>query len=285
MNSNDQGPPRPGSLPARLRELRTTAGITGGELAEKIGMIQPKVSKIENGRQLPTAEEVTAWVRACGRDAELDELLELREESEVQHRSWRRQLRSGGQASIQKSYDELVRSAKVIRNAEVSTVPGLLQTAEYARHQFMQGVRLHEARTEEEDEVIAAKMARQSVLYDRGRRFEFVITEACLLLLYCPADVMLEQLDRLLSVAAGNVPAVWLGIIPFGVELPVVPQNRFIIIDDLVMVEGFVGETEYVGGQAAKHLRAMDALVEEAVTGEPARRLITRAMDEIRRLA
>jgi Domain of unknown function (DUF5753) len=73
-----------------------------------------------------------------------------------------------------------------------------------------------------------------------AKSFEFVITEAALRILLCPAPAMLAQLDRLLGLT--GMPHIKLGIIPFGVELPVAPQNSFILFDDdLAVVETFVG--------------------------------------------
>ena len=48
-------------------------------------------------------------------------------------------------------------------------------------------------------------MHRQQVLYDTSKAFEFVFTEAALYLLPCSRQVMLGQLDRLLSLGMDNV--------------------------------------------------------------------------------
>lgn len=281
MNSNEEWLQRPGGLASRLRELRTGTDLTGSQLAEALCWIQPKVSKIENGKQFPSAADVEAWVRACGgTDDTVAAMLDLRGESETQHRKWRQQVR-GGQVAIQQDYDDMVRQATVIRNAEVTTVPGLLQTPDYARQQALQGVPLHGADPDEIDATMAARIRRQDVLYDPSKRFEFVITEACLRLLYVPAEAMLAQMDRLLGLTFGR-DNLQFGIIPFGRVLPAVPWNGFLILDDLAIVEHFAGELRVRDVQAATYAKAMDLLMGEAVTGEQARALIVRAMEDIR---
>lgn len=269
---------RPGGLAKELRRIREEAGLTGTGLAEKLGWTQPRISKIENGRQLPSEEDVRAFALGVGvDDATLQGLLELRSQANVISREWRH---GQGQASIQREYDEKVRQSRVIRNAEITTVPGLLQTREYARYQALQAVELAGFDPAEIDAVLDAKARRQEVLYDANKRFEFVITEAALRLLYCPRDVMLAQLDRLQTLTYER-ENLWFGVVPFGVQLPLVPQNRFFTLDDVVLVEHFAGDESYRGERALTYHKVMDLMMAEAVTGEKARRLIVAAADAL----
>lgn len=282
MNSTEEWLLRPGGLAARLRDLRRDARFTGQTLAATLGWIQPKVSKIENGKQMPSPEDIEAWARACGASDEVIRgLQDMLAEAKVIRRQWRQQVRHG-QVAIQQDYDELARQSTHIRNAEVAVIPGLLQTPGYARHQALQSVQLHGADPDEIDETVAARMRRQEILYDASRRFEFVITEAALRMLWCPRADMLSQLDRLIGVTLGP-PHVWFGIMPFGVELSTVAQTRFVMFDDdRAIIEDYVDETTYHGEEAAGFAKAMDLLMAESVTGEQARELIVRAMRDLR---
>lgn len=47
------------SLGARLRELR--GGLTGRDLADRLGWTQSTVSKLETGKQTATAEDLRDW--------------------------------------------------------------------------------------------------------------------------------------------------------------------------------------------------------------------------------
>jgi transcriptional regulator with XRE-family HTH domain len=51
-------------LAEALRSLRRASGLTGARLAVRSGMSQAKVSKIENGRVLPSALDVERILRA-----------------------------------------------------------------------------------------------------------------------------------------------------------------------------------------------------------------------------
>jgi len=271
---------RPGGLAEQLYRLRKAANLTGDELAGRLGWGKTgrtKISKIENGKQLPAVEDIEAWAAACGHPEAARELIDLRTDVENVHHSWRGRLR-GGHAAVQDDYDRRVRAAARIRNSAPVILPGLLQTAGYAR-----AIMEHVAElwgTTDPDAAVEARMRRQEVLYDQSRTFEFVITEAALRLLPCPPQVMAGQLDRLLSLDLDNVT---LGIIPMGVQLAVLPFNDFLMLDGRATVETHGSEDEVGEEESAVYGRIFDLLMAEAVTGDEARRLITAAAGELRR--
>jgi transcriptional regulator with XRE-family HTH domain len=53
-----RNPTRPDELSATLRRLRQEAGLSESETARRARLTQSKVSRIETGRQMPTAIEV-----------------------------------------------------------------------------------------------------------------------------------------------------------------------------------------------------------------------------------
>ncbi|MFK3984459.1 helix-turn-helix domain-containing protein [Micromonospora sp. NPDC050397] len=281
MNSIEEWLNRPGGLARRLRSHRRSARLTGSQVARELGWTQSKVSKIETGKQMPTEDDILGWAQAChiGAD-ESQALTNLLSEAQGLHQEWRQQVRLG-QATIQRNYNELAARSTTIRNVEIIYIPGLLQTAEYARCRIEEGVRLHGADPDEVQVATAQRMSRQQILYDTSKTFEFVITEAALRLLLCPAPAMLAQLDRLLSLT--GLPHIKLGIIPFGVLLPTAPQNSFILFDDdLAIVESFVGETMHHGDEAIAFRTAIDNLLSEAYFDSDARQLILRAAEKLR---
>jgi transcriptional regulator with XRE-family HTH domain len=282
VNSIEAWLTQPGGIASRLRELREEADLTGVVLAGMLGWPQSKVSKLETGKQTPTIADVTAWVRVCrGSEDTARELQEAIEEAEEIRRDWRQQARRS-QVGIQHDYDQLARSASVIRNFESIWVPGLLQTAGYAQYRALEGVDLHEAKADEVPATVAARMDRKSVLYETGRRFEFVVGEEVLRRLVCPPDVMLAQLAHLDLIASG-LPGVTFGVIPLATQLKRSPQHGFVIYDDLAIVENYIEELTYRRESAAKLSRVMDDLAGEALFGEQARPLIRRAMEDLHR--
>jgi transcriptional regulator with XRE-family HTH domain len=267
---------QPGGLAERLRRLRRSAGLTGDQLASRLGWARTKVPKIENGHQMPTDEDVTRWVEACGQPADVaTEYLDLLTRAQTQYRRWKHELRQG-HAAIQISWDRLVRQARTVRNFEIVVIPGLLQTPEYARYRAVEAVRNYGAAEERIDEAVTMRMRRQEVLYEPGRTFEFVTTEAALRIGACPAEAMIGQLDRLNVLS--QLPNITLGIIPLGVPLPAMPQNPFIILDDKVIAETHGSEATIGGNEVEMYQRLADALLAEAMTGNDARSLITSAV-------
>ena len=269
---------QPDGLAARLRALRTKAGLSSKDLATAAGWAPSKASRIENGKQMPSPEDIKAWARACrATKASTQALLDQLGEAEAVHLDWKRRFRRG-QAAVQRNYNDLVRDATVIRHFETAYIPGLLQTPEYARRVLTEMVDLHGDQAGDIDDAVAARMARQRYLYEPGRRFEFLISEAVLRYLLAPADVMRGQLDRLQTII--GAPNITFGIIPFGVPLPIAPQNSFQLYDDIAIVETFVGETTHTGDEATAYERAHERLAKHAVAGDPARRLIVQVAGE-----
>jgi transcriptional regulator with XRE-family HTH domain len=271
---------QPGGLAERLKRLRQAAGLTGEQLAGMLGWkSRSRIPKLERGQQMPSEADVSSWAEACGHSEEIPELLAMLSEAQAIHEQWRHKLRRG-HAALQAEFDKLVRDAKRIRNFEVMLIPGLLQTADYARYRVLEAVRLHGTDPEKVEETVARRMRRQEALYDTSKTFEFIICESALRYLLCPAQVMAGQLDRLLAISGlGNVT---LGIIPPGVELAVAPMVGFMTVDDMTVMETFTSQDEYIGPESAAYDRIADGLAAEAVTGDDARALITAAAAALR---
>jgi transcriptional regulator with XRE-family HTH domain len=267
---------QPGSLPERLYRLRKGAGLNQGQLASDLGWDRTKVSKIDTGTQRPSGDDIRAWAAAASQPEAAGELLDLLADVEAVHRTWRGRLRGGG-AGVQDDYDRRVRAAKRIRAVSPLVIPGLLQTAAYARAIMTQVQETWGAI--DVDASVEARLRRQEALYDQSRAFEFVTTEAALRMPPCPPQVMLGQMDRLMSLDLDNVT---LGIIPIGVQMPVVPQNGFMLLDDVAIAEGHGGEDTLGEQESAVYARVFERLMSVAATGEGARRLIAAAAASLR---
>ncbi|WP_170215120.1 helix-turn-helix domain-containing protein [Micromonospora aurantiaca] len=281
MDSIEDWLRRPGGLSGHLRDLRRGAGLTGAELARHLSWTQSKVSKIETGKQMPTDEDLSGWLTTCGAtNATKATLTALLAEAQGLHQEWRQQVRLG-QSAIQRNYDQLVSKASRIRNVEIVYIPGLLQTPSYARSRIEEGVRLHGADPDEVDSATARRILRQQVLYDTSKRFEFLVFEAALRVLLCSPLDMLAQLDRTLNIT--DMPHISLGIIPFGRQLSIAPQNSFLLLgDDLAIVETFIGEYMFHGEEAAAYSTVMEQLANDAVYDDGARKIVERAIADLR---
>ncbi len=267
------------ALGLRLRELRQHAGLTGRRLAESLGWPPSKISKLETGRQTPTDEDLRAWARATGAADAAEGLLASLHTLEQQHAEWRRQLR-GGPHGHQSELARLDDRTRLFRTFESTFVPGLLQTAEYARARFAQSLRVHRL-PGDADAAVGARIQRQEILYRPERRFHFVMTEAVLRYRLCPVEVMLAQLDRLVALSA--LRNVRLGIIAFQTPYVVAPAHGFMLRDQaIVVVETFSAELNLAQPQEIElYASVFERLAAAASYGSESRAIITQVIDEL----
>lgn len=197
-------------LGAELRKLRRLAGLSQRHVVDALGSSQAAVSRMEHGETLPTREQLDTWLHLCGvadDHAVRDRVHAWAEAAHSETRSWRDMLPAGA-PHLQGVAGERERSATLIRNHQLTWLPGLLQTADYARLIIEQTDPDSERNTAA---AVTARLQRQQILFEKGRRFEFLISEAALL--WAPeAGVMDAQRDRLLSLA--TLPNVEIAILP-----------------------------------------------------------------------
>lgn len=281
MQSLEEWLTQPEGVATRLRALRAQAGLSGKELADATGWAQSKVSRIEGGKQLPSPEDIVAWVRACGADESITPgLLRQQEEARVAKQTTFSERMRRGQAKVQEDYTSLAASATRIRHFEMSFVPGPLQIPGYTKRVLTEMVSLHELEIDDVDAAVQERMQRAAMLYDPGKRWEFLLAEPVLRWLLPAPDVMREQLDRLQSVI--GLDRVRFGIVPMGAHLATTPQNTVELYYTpggiIGITETFIGETWHREDEAAKYARALDLQWEDAAEGDTARELILRAI-------
>ncbi|MEU6376828.1 helix-turn-helix transcriptional regulator [Streptomyces sp. NPDC046909] len=271
-------------LGARLRELRITCSdgrLTGAQLAERLGggWTKSKVSKLENGRQTADADDLRAWAEATGHPDAYGGLLAQLRGFESHIRSWRRQLASGHQP-VQDAITAEHDRTRVLTIWENILVPGMLQTADYARHVLVRHAALMQSPRDTE-EAVRARIRRQAGLYEPGRKYRIMMWEGALHALVCPPSVLAAQLDRLVS--AIGLDTLELGVIPFTASLKIFPGNGFWIYDERrVVVEDWHAELWLDDSDSvATYLRVWNTLAESAVYGADAQNVITRARREL----
>lgn len=260
--------------------LREDARLTGKDLATRLGWAQSKVSRLENGKQTATLEDLEAWAQAVRVSAEQYDVLvaDLRG-MRFEYATWKHQLRSGT-ARRQRANLPLEANAALVRVFVPDLVPGLLQTAEYARHVFARLVHLHGI-PNDIDEGVRTRLRRQQLLYDPTKRFRFLLTEAALRYRLCPPAVHRGQLDRLL--AAAGLDTLTLAIIPFTATLPVVPSHAFTMFDDtLVLVETIGAELAFrASEEKTLYADVFERLWRVGVQDHHATTLINKVIEEL----
>jgi len=253
---------------AELRALRKRAGLTGDQLAERLGWSQAKVSKTETGKTMPTAADVRAFAEATGVEpGQVRALVGRFAELATQVTGWRTLLRSGIVGS-QRLVGEIDQGTTVLRQVDTTLLAGLLQTAEYARSVLGHGP----DPTVDVAAGVAARLRRQEVLYAPGKTFHFVVMEAALRIPIGDPVTMAVQLDRIGQLS--TLRNVTIGVLPERPRPPVVPLNGFRIHDDeLVDIDLETGIVNVRDPADIAHYRRMfDELNEVAEHGDDLRR-------------
>ncbi len=267
-----------------LRGLRLDAGLTGHELAEQAGLSQSTVSRIELGQAMPSLADIDRWARVTrASTTQHAELRKLAEAAAVDAISWRKAIRRG-LPDLQHDVRQLEATAATILNYQPTIIPGLLQTADYARRLVLSG---YPGGRTDIAAAISARLDRQAILYDEAKHLEFVIAEAALGWRLGPPQVMMAQLDRVASVA--TLPNVTIGIIPQTVEMAAWHIHGFAILDDqsagvpIVRVETLTtGLSISEPDEVERYRLAFRLLRESAVIDDQAELLIRALMAGLR---
>lgn len=269
------------ALGLRLREVRKDAGLTGRALARATGQHFTRVSKIENGVQGPSDADIRAWCAVCSAEDLIPDLIAQSRAVNSMYLEWRRQARAGMKQLMLASVPLYDRTER-FRIYELNVIPGLFQTAEYAR--AMLAVWIEFLQTHNDlDKAVAAKMERQSILYSGTKTFAVLLEEACLRTWSGSAQTMMGQLDRLLSVM--TLPNVSLGILPSMIEREAVGSSGFWIFDDkLVNLETPTASIEVTQPQEVTLYGRLFAQMQPfAVYGKAARTLVLATITELER--
>jgi transcriptional regulator with XRE-family HTH domain len=281
-------PSTPGStsraaLAARLRQLRETAGLSGNALARRMGIVQSRVWKIENARLLPVDKDIWAWAEAAGQGEQTAALLEMLAEARTEQQFSTAFQRKGGAAALEERIRATEDQATRIGEFQAAVIPGIVQTADYARElmSVASGPRAWGSDDADVEDKISSRLRRQEILYGSSKRVQVVVHEAALRVLIASPGAMAGQLDKLLAVS--RLPAVELGVIPFGQRMPAYPLGFRIYDDDTVVTESTSQEAEITDpAEVAVYAGAFEALRHAAVTGDEARQLIAAAAESLR---
>jgi transcriptional regulator with XRE-family HTH domain len=222
----DAQPPRPvrARLGEELKRLRLLAGVSQRDMAPATGLSQSTVFRVENGQSVPSWPEVRAWAeRTAAADPDLDALRSLTERALNELTPFRVRLEDG-LAAVQEDVRALEATARTLRNFNPAIVPGLLQTAAYAR------LVLGMAQAGDPATAVAIRMQRQQILYEPGRQFEFLLTEAALRWRPGAVSVLAGQLEHLAAVVTQD--SVQFGVIPSGALMRAIPRMGFILYED-----------------------------------------------------
>lgn len=264
-------------LARALVELREAAGLSGSAAAEAAGVPRTRLSRLEHGRFTPRPAEIEALAGIYRAPAATRRAMLAVVEKMAGAPVPRRQiLYRGGSARMQQRVAEAEASSTLIRVFQLAVVPGLLQTAEYARVVMAGGGKVNGRFL---DEAVATRVGRQSAL-DSPRRFVLMMSEGALYWTVGSDEIMAGQMDRLITEATAR-PNVRVGVVPREVPVTFVPGHGLSAYDRRTVIIGLWDGTEFVGDD--DRVQLFDELLKlaerAAVFGEAAAAVFRRAGD------
>jgi transcriptional regulator with XRE-family HTH domain len=190
-------------LGRELRRLREAAGVSRERAAAQLECSTSKISKIETGKATIRAAEVKVLLDYCGvteRDAVLRLAREARRRSYYRVPDWA------------KTFVGMEADAAEIRTYEAELVPGLLQTAAYARVVTQAANPARDPR--EVERLVAARAERQQRLHsDNPPLLWAILNEAVIRRQVGDREIMGRQLEYLAGLAED--PNITIQILPF----------------------------------------------------------------------
>jgi transcriptional regulator with XRE-family HTH domain len=255
-----------------LRGLRTERGWTVQQVAARLGFSQSKVSRLETGQRGASARDVRDLCDLYQVDDELRQRLADLAAEGKQRTVWQ------PLGLSYTNYQELESAAVSIQDYALGIMPGLLQTADYARG-IVQATSREDDWTSDEVELrVTHRMIRQRLLQrENAPYYEAVIDEAVLHRVVGSPATMRGQLQRLLD--ASHLRTVEVRVIRFDSGPLPAGNNKFIILrfatpelPAVVFIEGLTGDLYLDRRQDVKvYAQTFAALTQMALTPDETR--------------
>jgi transcriptional regulator with XRE-family HTH domain len=239
--ANDTNPTlRRRELGSLLRQLRVERGLSIEEVTQRAMFSVTKLSRLETGRVGASPRDIRDLCIVYGitDPGQRDQLMALAREGK--QRAWWQQF-----DLPYATYVGLEAETTSISNYSTGVIPGLLQTAEYARAIFAAGEPPLDTGVMEQR--IEARIRRQALL-GRADAPEFIaiVDEGALRRPIGGPAVMRAQLAHIIE--AVKLPKITFSVIPFAVGAHPALESNFAILEfskplvsDVVYVEGAVG--------------------------------------------
>lgn len=250
-------------LAVELRKLRARAGLSQAQAARSVGWDRSTLSRIEKPAVRPSPEDVRALLQLYGVDADRHPaILQLLVDS------WQRGWWTAYGDAFAGNYVMLEDQAPQIKAFDAKVIPGLLQTADYARTLIR---RVRATEDEDLDRLVAARMNRKSILARTDPpHLHYVIGEAAFRQVVGDPDLMRKQISDVWAYAVER-PNVTIQVLPFSVGEPFGLEGAFTLFvfpeDDGLDVghtENLLGEWYAESADQISRIRVAFKAVSEA---------------------
>jgi plasmid maintenance system antidote protein VapI len=197
-------------LASEVRKYRDRAGMEQQELAKHLRVSFQHMNNLEANRRKFTREHARTLDGVFGTDEHFVTL-------------WVHSQREHDQEWFQK-FTSFERRAREIKIWQPLVIPGLFQTAQYAR------ALLESARTPDAEAVVESRMKRQEILEREDPPLIFALIDERALRQPVPGpEAMREQLRRLLEIAA--LPHVIIQVVPMATRAHIGLDGGFVLLD------------------------------------------------------
>lgn len=195
-------------LAAELARLRAAAGLSLRELGQrgappgKPAIAHARVKRIELTETYPTTAQAEHWLNVTDADhATRAKVRDLVEEVHAQHQSWATMLDDAPDQHLQAIAAAREEAATRVDVYCQQWLPGLVQTADYARALFvtLRGMGLGL----DVEQSVCQRMRRQELLGDANHRFRFLVTHRAMTWNPAPESVSMTDQTGLLSAISG----------------------------------------------------------------------------------
>jgi transcriptional regulator with XRE-family HTH domain len=260
-------------LGARLRVLRSSAGLTAEDVAARMEVSPAKISRLETAARGVNINDIRVLCDIYGVSAdERQQLLTLARES--RRRSWWQQY---GLSDVVQTYLGTEDAASSVLAYETSFVPALLQTEHYALA-LTSGASL-DVSDEQVRQRVRARLTRQERLRaEQPLELWAILDEVALVRPVGGTDVMSAQLADLAD--RSRLPNVTVQVVPLEAGAHPGMDSAFSLlhleeVSDVVYVEGLIGDFYLQNANdLARYHRAFDQLRAIALSPDETRKRI-----------
>lgn len=213
-------------LRAELRKAREDTGHTQKQVADELGWSLSKVIRLETGATAASTSDVMALIQfyKIKDDARAQRLIDV---TRAKASEWWDEYSSYYEQEFMTflAYED---AAISLRQFQTHAIPGLLQTADYARGVFD----VFQPDTERIERAVKVRMRRGRLLTrGKGTRFDFILDEAAIHRLVTSAEVMIAQLTRLKDVNDAGDPLISIRVVPFTIGVNTAMRRSFTIFE------------------------------------------------------
>jgi transcriptional regulator with XRE-family HTH domain len=261
-----------------LRRLRRESGRTVEDVHQELEISQPKLSRIESGRQEIPQRDLIALLTIYGAPERIRELTELRRVA--REPGWFQEygVENG-------TYVDFESGASAVKSFDPLLIPGLLQIEPYAR----EVIRAHTFDTDDVEGYVNMRLERRKLLdADHAPKVWSVIGEAAVRTVVKSRDVMARQLEHLLTLS--QHPRVTIQLLPFDSGAHPAMDGGFSILEfsdaedmTLVYVDRATGSTwAERPGEVERATMTFGHMLASASSPDESARAIQKIMMELR---